>query len=116
MISEINNSKGREWKDHFRIFKALSQQMQTIGKSPEIIEALEKFRNNDNLAKWMNSVLPKGDGSDSKLMTIVHGDCWTNNFFVNEERTKVRNGKYVNSSKLSYHKPTVQIHLSVITG
>ena len=67
--------------------------MQTIGKSPEIIEALEKFRNNDNLAKWMNSVLPKGDGSDSKLMTIVHGDCWTNNFFVNEERTKVRNGK-----------------------
>jgi len=63
--------------------------MQTIGKSPEIIEALEKFRNNDNLAKWMNTVLPKGDGSDSKLMTIVHGDCWTNNFFVNEERTKI---------------------------
>ena len=44
--------------------------MQTIGKSPEIIEALEKFRSNDNLAKWMNSVLPKGDGSESKLMTI----------------------------------------------
>ena len=63
--------------------------MNIIKKSPEIIKALEKFRNLDNLAECMNSVLPKGDDSDSKLMTNIHGDCWANNFFVNEDRTKV---------------------------
>ena len=58
--------------------------MQELNKPKEIIEALGKYRKQ----KWFEDMMCVAP-QNSKFVTIIHGDVWTNNFFVNSEETEV---------------------------
>jgi thiamine kinase-like enzyme len=81
--------KERDANDWFKTFKSLEKQMIIIGKPLEMIKAVHRFRKSDLRALW-NSASPRNQkDSSSKLLTMVHGDFWSNNIFVNQDRSQV---------------------------
>ena len=81
--------KERDANDWFKTFKSLEKQMIIIGKPLEMIKAVHRFRKSDLRSLW-NSASPKNQkDSSSKLLTMVHGDFWSNNIFVNQDRSQV---------------------------
>ena len=76
----------RQMKSCFSILESVEKQMVLLKKSPEVIAAFRRFRKDGGLEKAFGHVHPD---FSSKFLTICHGDCWTNNFFVDDERSKV---------------------------
>ena len=87
---EMMRVKHRDVNDFFlKLLKSIEEQMIITGKPLEIIKAFHRFRKSD-LTAYFNNVQPKyGKKSKIKLLTMVHGDFWTNNIFVTPERTQV---------------------------
>ena len=66
------------------IFKGLEKQLTILKRPQELIQALLSYQKNgfyENLV----SCLPK----NSIYVTLIHGDVWINNFFVNDDETEV---------------------------
>lgn len=59
-----------------------------LGKSEGTIEAIKRFRKNGAVDKVIEMFGPLKEGKNT-LQTLLHGDCWTSNFFVNEDLSKV---------------------------
>ena len=78
--------KKRDLSIHFKWLKSLENQMVLIGKSSELIKAFHKMRKSDFFFDISSHFFYS---KEFKLLTVVHGDCWTNNFFANEDRTEV---------------------------
>ena len=82
--------KKSDANDWFKTFKSLEKQMILIGKPLGMAQAVHRFRKSDLPSHW-NSAFPKSQkDSQSKLLTMVHGDFWSNNIFVNPERSEVQ--------------------------
>ena len=58
--------------------------MTLLGKPTELIQALRKYRKQKVYEDMLCVQSP-----DSKLVTIIHGDVWSNNFFINQEETEL---------------------------
>ena len=91
MIAGLNKEQVMETLGHYvfkksdaihwnGIFKGLEKQLTILKRPQELIQALLSYQKNgfyENLV----SCLPK----NSIYVTLIHGDVWINNFFVNEE-------------------------------
>ena len=71
-------------KAPFKIIRSLESQMTLLGKPKELLDALRNYRK-QTVYEDVNKIR----SPDSKLLTIVHGDVWSNNFFINEEETEL---------------------------
>ena len=95
MIAGLNKEQVMETLGHYvfkksdaihwnGIFKGLEKQLTILKRPQELIQALLSYQKNgfyENLV----SCLPK----NSIYVTLIHGDVWINNFFVNEDETEV---------------------------
>ena len=66
------------------IFQGLEKQLTILKRPPELIQALHSYQKNGFYENVVNC-LPK----NSKYVTLIHGDIWINNFFVNGDETEV---------------------------
>ena len=66
------------------IFKGLEEQLTILKRPPEIIQALHSYQKNGFYENAI-SCLPK----KSEYVTLIHGDAWINNIFVNNDETGV---------------------------
>ena len=71
-------------KAEFKPLKSFENQMTMLEKPTELIQAFRHFRKN-MLFDAVNCCHPQ----NSKLVTLVHGDAWNNNFLVNEDETEI---------------------------
>lgn len=59
-----------------------------LGKSEGTIEAIKRFRKDGAIEKLIEMFGPLPEGK-TEGKTLLHGDCWTSNFFVSEDASKV---------------------------
>ena len=66
----------------------MEKQLKILNKPEALVEIFHKYRKTKLYSDFM---LTHGLEQDQKspIFAFVHGDCWTNNFFVNEDYTKV---------------------------
>ncbi len=66
----------------------MAQLVQNMGKSGELAQAYRKFCSDGMHNAAMKCHLqPLTD--PSKILTVCHGDCWTNNMLFNDDLSQV---------------------------
>ena len=70
------------------IFRAAEKQLQVLKKPDAMISKLRIFRK-EKAYKVFSRVFFDVTLDNSKYATITHGDCWSNNFFLNSDNSEV---------------------------
>lgn len=66
------------------IFTGFEKQLTILERPPELIQALKAYWKNGFYENFV-SCFPQS----SKYVTLIHGDAWINNFFVNNDETEI---------------------------
>ena len=70
-----------------KFFRAIELQMSVIKKPQSLIKALRKYRKEKAYFDTINVFVTSLD--KSKITTVTHGDCWSNNFFLSSDNSEV---------------------------
>lgn len=72
----------------FLIFRAAEKQLQVLKKPEAMISKVRTFRK-EKAYKVFSRVFFDVTLDNFKYATITHGDCWSNNFFLNSDNSEV---------------------------
>ena len=81
-------------------FRAIELQMSVIKKPQSLVKALRKYRKEKAYFDITNVFVTSLD--KSKIMTVTHGDCWSNNFFLSSDNSEVFTTFYSNGNLVKY--------------
>merc|ERR1711893_491667 len=85
---KTNKVGKRASKDWFNMLKAAEKQLQVLKKPEAMISKLRIFRK-EKAYKVFSQVFFDVTLDNTKYATITHGDCWSNNFFLNPDNSEV---------------------------